>query len=84
MGTNAVNWILKIERERVEILHQNHCYFLQVILTYRNKIALSQRSPLKSTNRARCGGRQRQVDLFEFEASLVYKVSPGQPGYTEK
>jgi hypothetical protein len=28
----------------------------------------------------------RQVDLCEFEASLVYKVSPGQPGlwHTEK
>jgi len=25
-------------------------------------------------------GRQRQVDLCEFEVSLVYKVSPGQPG----
>jgi hypothetical protein len=24
-------------------------------------------------------GGQRQVDLSEFEASLVYKVSPGQP-----
>ena len=23
--------------------------------------------------------RQRQADLCEFEASLVYKVSPGQP-----
>jgi hypothetical protein len=30
--------------------------------------------------------RQRQADLCEFEASLVYKVSPVQPGlcYTEK
>jgi hypothetical protein len=30
--------------------------------------------------------RQRQVDLYEFKASLVYKVSPGQPGlcYTEQ
>jgi hypothetical protein len=31
-------------------------------------------------------GRQRQADLCEFEASLVYKVSPGQPALcnTEK
>jgi hypothetical protein len=30
--------------------------------------------------------RQRQVDLCELEANLVYKVIPGQPGlcYTEK
>jgi hypothetical protein len=30
--------------------------------------------------------RQRQVDLCEIEASLVYKVSPGQSGlcYTKK
>jgi hypothetical protein len=25
-------------------------------------------------------GRQRQAGLCQFEASLVYKVSPGQPG----
>ena len=29
-------------------------------------------------------GRQRHVDLCEFEAVLFYKMSPGQPGYTEK
>jgi hypothetical protein len=28
------------------------------------------------------GGRGRQIS--EFEASLVYRISPGQPGYTEK
>jgi hypothetical protein len=30
--------------------------------------------------------RQRQIDLCEFEVSLVYKGNPGQPGlcYTEK
>jgi hypothetical protein len=30
--------------------------------------------------------RQRQVDLSKFEASLVYKASPGQPGlcYTKR
>lgn len=29
--------------------------------------------------------RQEQADLFEFEANLVYKAHPGQPGllYTE-
>jgi hypothetical protein len=25
--------------------------------------------------------RQRQVDLCEFEASLVYKASPREPGF---
>lgn len=25
-------------------------------------------------------GRQRQVDLFEFEASVIYRASSGQPG----
>jgi hypothetical protein len=29
-------------------------------------------------------GRQSQVDLCEFEASLVYKMSPGQQGYRKK
>ena len=30
--------------------------------------------------------KQRQADLCEIKASLVYKVNPGQPGlcYTEK
>jgi hypothetical protein len=30
-------------------------------------------------------GRQKQADLCELEASLVYKVGPGQPGlYRER
>ena len=29
-------------------------------------------------------GRQRQVDLYEFEASLVYRVIPNSQCYTEK
>jgi hypothetical protein len=27
--------------------------------------------------------RQRQTDLSEFKASLVYRVTPGQPGLRE-
>jgi hypothetical protein len=28
--------------------------------------------------------RQRQADLFEFKASLVYKIRPEQPGLQRK
>ena len=29
-------------------------------------------------------GRQRQMDVFEFEVSVVYREFPEQQGYTEK
>jgi hypothetical protein len=29
-------------------------------------------------------GRQRQADFYQFEASLVYRQAPGQPGLRSK
>jgi hypothetical protein len=65
---------INLENETYSHLHATKN---ESILSFKKK---KKKGPLGLVAHSFDSSRQRQADLFEFKASLVYKVSPGHPG----